>query len=100
MCKSESGVRQGCSLSSLLFNVYIRELGIGGIDIDETEEYKYLWVTVKGGQNDDLKNMVDSMKEANGVLGMVKCAASRSESKFVIDREGWRGLVVNKQMYG
>ena len=39
------------------------------------------------------------MKEANGVLGMVKYAASRSGSKFVIDREGWKGLVVNKLLY-
>ena len=26
-CKSDSGVRQGCFLSSLLFNIYVRELG-------------------------------------------------------------------------
>ena len=40
------------------------------------------------------------MKETNGVLGMVKFAASGSESKFVIGREGWKGLIVNKLMYG
>ena len=40
------------------------------------------------------------MKEANGVLGMVKFAASRSGSKFVIGRYGWKGLVVNTMMYG
>ena len=32
--------------------------------------------------------MGDRMKEANGVLGMVKFAASRTGSKFVIGRKG------------
>ena len=45
-------------------------------------------------------SMGDKMKEANGVFGMVKFAASRSGSKFIIGREGWKGMVVNKLMYG
>ena len=40
------------------------------------------------------------MKEANGVLGIVKFSAGKSVSKFVIGREGWKCLVVNKLMYG
>ena len=40
------------------------------------------------------------MKEANSVLDMVKFAASRSGSKFVIGKEGCKGLVANKLMYG
>ena len=31
---------------------------------------------------------------------MVKYAAARSGSKYVVDREGWKGMVVNKLMYG
>ena len=69
---------------------------IGGTDIGETEEYKYQGVTVKCGPNGGFKSMGDRMKEENGVLGMVKFAASRSGSKHVIGREGWIGLVVNK----
>ena len=34
------------------------------------------------------------MKEANGVLGMVKYAACISGSKHVIGREGLKGFVV------
>ena len=40
------------------------------------------------------------MKEANGVLGLGKFASRRSGSKIVIGREGWKGTVVNKPMYG
>ena len=51
---------------------------IGPTDIDEIEEYKYIGVTVKGEQNGGFKSMGDRMKEANGVIGMVEFAASRS----------------------
>ena len=40
------------------------------------------------------------MKDANGVIGMVKYAAKRSGSRFVIGREGWKSMVVSKLMYG
>ena len=40
------------------------------------------------------------MVYANGVLGMVKCAATISKSKYVVGREGWKSMVVNKIMYG
>ena len=33
-------------------------------------------------------------------LGMVKSAASRSISKYVIGRERWKGFIVNKLRYG
>ena len=56
-------------------------------------------MTVKSGPNGGFKSMGDRMKEANGVLGKVKFAASRSGSKYVIGREGWKDLVVNTLMY-
>ena len=43
---------------------------------------------------------VGRQQHANGVLGMVKYAATRSESKYVIGREGWKSMVVNKMVYG
>ena len=40
------------------------------------------------------------MKEANGLIGMVKYAAERLGSKYVIGREGWKTMIVSKLMYG
>ena len=44
--------------------------------------------------------MVDRIVDTNGVLGMVKYAATRSGSKYVFDREEWKSRMVNKMMYG
>ena len=44
--------------------------------------------------------MGDLMKEANGRMGMVKYAAERSGSKYVIGREGWKTMIVSKLMSG
>ena len=41
----------------------------------------------------------DRMVYANGVLGMVKYAVTRSGSKYVVGREGWKSIVVSKLMY-
>ena len=71
-----------------------------GSRIGEVEEYRYLGVTVKAGLNGGFKSMGDRMVDANGVLGMVKYAATRSGSKYVVGREGWKSMVVNKLMYG
>ena len=40
------------------------------------------------------------MKEANGLIGMVKYAAERSGSKYVIGRDRWKTMIVSKLMYG
>ena len=47
-----------------------------------------------------VKSMGDRMKEANGLIGMVKYAAERSGSKYVIGREGWKTMIVSQLMYG
>ena len=70
-----------------------RKLNLCGGRIGEVEEYKYLGVTVNARLND---GMGDIMVDANGVLGMVKYAATRSGSKYVVGREGWKSMVVNK----
>ena len=76
-----------------------RSLNFAGCEIGEVEEYKYLGVTVKAGLNGGFNSMGDRMVDANRVLGMVKYAAARSGSKYVVGREGWKGMVVNKLMY-
>ena len=40
------------------------------------------------------------MKEAIGLIGMVKYTAQRSGRKYVIGREGWKTMIVGKLMYG
>ena len=40
------------------------------------------------------------MKEANGLIEMVKYAAARSGSKYVIGMEGWRTTIVSKLKSG
>ena len=57
-------------------------------------------MTVEGRMNGGFKSMGDRLKYANGVIGMVKYAAKRSGSRFVIGREGWKSMVVSKLMYG
>ena len=41
--------------------------------------------------------MGDRMVDINGVFGMVKYAAG---SKYVLGREGWKSMAVNRLMYG
>ena len=55
---------------------------------------------VEGGKHGGFKSMGDRMKEANGQIGMVKYAAERSGSRYVIGREGWKTMMVSKLMYG
>ena len=55
---------------------------------------------MKACLNGGFKSMGDSMVDANGVLGMVKYAAARSGSKYVVGREGWKSMLVNRLMYG
>ena len=65
----------------------------------EVEEYNYLGITIEGGKLGCFKSMGDQMKEANGPIGMVKYAAERSGSKYVIGREGWKTIIVSKLIY-
>ena len=70
--------------------MYIKRLRTAGIE----------GVTVQGGANRGFRSMGDRMKEAYGVIGMIKYAANRSGSKYVIGREGWKYIVVSTLMYG
>ena len=90
--KSQGGVING--------EVGRRRWMMGDFCLGEVEEYKYLGITIEGGKHGGFKSMGDRMKEANGLIGMVKYAAERSGSKYVIGREGWKTMIVSKLMYG
>ena len=70
---------------------------MGDFCIGEIEEYKYLGIML-GGKHGGFKSMGDRMKKANGLIGMVRYAAERSGSKYVIGREGWKTMIVSKLM--
>ena len=61
---------------------------MGDCYVGEVEECKYLRFTIEGGKHGGFKSMGDLMKLANGLMGMVKYAAERSGSKYVIGKEG------------
>ena len=67
---------------------------MGDCCIGEVEEYKYLGIRL------EKESFGDRVKEVNGLVGTVKNAAERSESKYVIGREGWKTIIVSKLMYG
>ena len=73
-----------------------RRWNFSGIGIVEVEECKYLGT----GLNDGFRSMGEIMVDANEVLGMVKYLTARSGSIYVVGREGWKYMVVNKLMYG
>ena len=50
---------------------------IGDCCIDEVEEYTYLRITIEGGKHGDF----NSIKEANGLMTMVKYLAERSQGE-------------------
>ena len=46
-CKCDFGVRHGCPMSPLLFNIYVRELGVNVAQC--RQGFKYLMVNKDGG---------------------------------------------------
>ena len=66
----------------------------------ECTSYKYLGMNVIGGEDGRIESIKVRMEAARRVNGMVKFAASRSGSRYLVGREGWKGMVVNKLMFG
>ena len=86
-CKSDSGVRQGCPLSPLLFNIYVRELGMNVaqckhgfklmVDMDglivEKSQAGFLYtddVCLIASNEHDLQRMFDSISGCISEYGM------------------------------
>ena len=85
-CISEYGMKVIKKISNVsCINVVKKEImwNFYGRRICEVAPYKYLSVRVKAGLNSVFKSMWDIMVDANGVLGMVKYAATRFGSKII-----------------
>ena len=83
-CISENGMNVSEKIESDLYTWSEERENVNvdfcGSRIGEVEEYKYLGVTVKDGLNGGFRSMANRMVDVNGVLGMVKYAATRSGS--------------------
>ena len=102
-CVIEYGLNVNEKKSNVVYingKVGRRRWMMGDCCIGEVEEYTYLRITVEGGKHGSFKSMGDRMKEANGLMGIVKSAAELSWSKYVIGRGGWKTMIVSKLMYG
>ena len=86
-CIKEYGMKINGKKSKVVCLNEAKSWNFGGCEIGEVEEYKYSCVTVKAGLNGGFKSMWDRIEDANRVLGMVKYAAARSGSKYVVGRE-------------
>ena len=104
-CIAEYGMKlserkSDCKVVYINGTVQNRKWMCGEAEIREVEEYQHLGVTVQGGKNGGFKSMGNGMVKANGMIGMITYAAERSGNKYVIGREGWKGIAVSKLMYG
>ena len=84
-CKSESGVRQGCPLSSLLFNICVRELG--KVIRNSVHGFKYAVVGKDG---------VMEWKSQAGLLYAVDvCLMANSEEAMKVIMEKFMNVQLN-----
>ena len=77
-----------------------QEWVVRGKTIQKCEEVKYLGLKLKGGENARICQFAESMKKVGSLTGMVKYAAKRSGSRFVVGREAWKSLIVGRFLYG
>jgi hypothetical protein len=54
---------------------------------------------LKSGEEGGIQLMVENARTVGSLIGMVKYAAKRCGSRFVVGREAWKGLVVGRIMY-
>ena len=82
-CKSESGVRQGCFLSPLLFNIYMRELGI---KVSACKQgCKYLVVKKDG--------VIEKKSQAGFLYADVVCLMESNEQDLQMILDSIRGCI-------
>ena len=88
---NECVVEYGLKVNEKMFKVVCinGEVGrrrwlMGDCCIGEVEEYTYIGITIEEGKHGGFKSMGDRIKEANGLIGMVKYAAERYIYIYII----------------
>ena len=73
---------------------------LGGGQIEQVKEIKYLGVWVNGEGSGRIGDYSRRMKDIGRTVGMLKYAGGRSGARDWLLREGWKGVGVPRCMYG
>ena len=109
----EEGLKQGCSLSPVLFALYLAELGerlvqSGQVqegddyclEIKEQEEYKYLGIWFSGVNGIFKTHVKKTIKKAKKLKGVIKNVTADTYQRAGVVTKLWETLAIPSILYG